>query len=70
MYLFFWLGRVFAVAHGHLSSQQAGATLRGGVWHSHCGGVSGCGPQALGHLGFCSCGSVVRELTRVSCSSG
>ena len=28
--------------------QQAGATLRCGVWASHCGGFSCCGARALG----------------------
>ena len=27
------------------------------VWASHCGGFSCCGAGALGHVGFCTCGT-------------
>ena len=33
---------------GFLQLLRAGATLRGGVWASHCDGFSCCGAQALG----------------------
>ena len=30
------------------------------AWASHCGGFSCCRPQALGHVGFSSCGTWVQ----------
>ena len=50
---------------GFLQLLRAGATLRGGVWASHCGGFSCCGAQALGARAsivvLSSCGSWVLE---------
>ena len=53
-----------------------GATLRCGVWASHCGGFSCCGAQALGARasvvvvrGLTSCGSQALERRFSSCGT-
>ena len=46
---YFWLCWAFVAARGlSLVVSRVGATLRCGVWASHCGGFSCCGAQALG----------------------
>ena len=65
IYLFyFWLHWVFVAARGLSLVAAIGATLRCGVWASHCGGFSCCGARALGARasvvvahGLSSCGS-------------
>ena len=61
---------------GFLQLQQAGATLRCGVWSSHCSGFSCCGAQALGtwasvvvSRGLSSCGSRALEHRLSSCGT-
>ena len=39
------------------------------VQASHCGGFSCCGPQALGHVDFSSCGAWVPKRRLGSCAS-
>ena len=46
-----------------------GATLRYGVWASHCGGFSCCGTQAIGRTGFSSSGSQALERRLSSCGA-
>ena len=55
---------------------RAGATLRCGVWASHCGGFSCCGARALGTRasvvvarGLSSCGSWALECRLSSCGA-
>ena len=61
---------------GFLQLWRAGATLRCGVWASHCGGFSFCGAWALGAWasvvgphGLSSCGSQALEWRLSSCGS-
>ena len=68
VFIYFWLRWVFVAVHG-LSLVAAGATLRCGVWASHCRGFSCCGARALGvwasvvvARGLSSCGSWALEL--------
>ena len=44
-------------------------TSCGQVQASHCGGCSCCGPAALGHVDFGSCGAWVPKLKLRSCAS-
>ena len=39
------------------------------VQASHCGGFSCCRAQALGHTGFCSCGTRALECSLSSCGA-
>ena len=66
MYLciYFWLHWVFVAAHRLSLVVVRGATLRCGVWASHCGGFFCCGARALGTQasvvvshGLSSCGA-------------
>ena len=76
--LFFFLNFIYLFIFGCVGSSllhvgflqllRAGATLRGGVRASHCGGFSCCGTQALGARasvvvarGLSSCGSWALE---------
>ena len=48
VFIYFWLRRVFVAVCRPSLIARAGATLRFGVWASHCGGFSCCGAWALG----------------------
>ena len=61
---------------GFLQLRRAGATLRCGVWASHCGGFSCCRAQSLGvrasvvvACGLSSCGSRALECRLSSCGA-
>ena len=61
---------------GFLQLRRAGATLRCGVWASHCGGFSCCEARALGAQasvvvahGFSSCGLWALERKLSSCGA-
>ena len=77
IYLFIYgcVGSLLLLA-GFLQLWRAGATLRCGVWASHCGGFSCCGAQALGTWasvvvahGLSSCGSWALERRFSSCGT-
>ena len=62
---------------GFLRLRRAGATLRGSVWASHCGGFSCYRAWALGvqasvvvACGLSSCGSWALERRLSSCGAG
>ena len=61
---------------GFLWLQRVGATVRCGVWASHCGGFSCCRARALGTRasvvvahGLSSCGSQALEHRLSSCGA-
>ena len=60
---FLWLRWTFIAAYGLF---LVGATLCCSTWTSHCAGFSCCCSQAL-ECRLCSCGTQVRDKTRVSC---
>ena len=74
-FIYLWLRWVFVAAHG-LSLVAARATLRCGVWASHCGGFSCCGARAPGAWasvvvahGLSSCGLRALEHRLSSCGA-
>ena len=72
-YLFTYLfifGCVGSLLLGGLSLVRAsrrGYSLVAVAWASHCSGFSCCQAQALGHMGFSSCGSWTQEHRLNSC---
>ena len=64
-FFFFSCARASLLCGGFLQLWQVGASLRCGVWASHCGGFS-CEALALGCVGFSSCRSWILECTGFS----
>ena len=69
---FFWSSCVYVFTFGcagsslwHMaffsSCSEQGLLSSCDAWASHCGGFSGCGTLALGHVSFSSCGSWALE---------
>ena len=57
LFIHFCLHWVFVAVRGLSLVASSGATLHRDAWVSHCGVFSCCGAQALGHVGFSSCGA-------------
>ena len=70
IYYLFIFGCVGSLLLGGLSLVRAsrrGYSLVAVAWASHCSGFSCCQAQALGHMGFSSCGSWTQEHRLNSC---